>query len=65
MSYGDTGIYAESPNPTVVYRAALGVLQPGLPNVGSQYALYAANPLQVTVTALFRYRTYVPLVLRN
>jgi hypothetical protein len=64
-SYGETGIQVQSPNPTIIYRTALYVLPPGLPNVGELYAAHAAYPLQVTATAPGRYRVYLPAALRH
>jgi hypothetical protein len=65
-SYGDTGIRVDSPNPTVVYRSALFMLPPGLPNVGAMYAAYFAHPLQITVVAQSEPgRVYLPIVIRS
>jgi hypothetical protein len=65
-SYGDTGIRVDLPNPTVVYRSALFMLPPGLPNVGAMYAAYFAHPLQITAVAQRELtRIYLPIVIRS
>ncbi|MGD2165987.1 MAG: hypothetical protein PVH50_10715 [Anaerolineae bacterium] len=64
-SYGDAGLKVESPSRTIRYRTLLYVLPPNQDNVGGTYADYYDNPLDAATTPLFRYRTYVPLVLRN
>jgi hypothetical protein len=66
-SYGDTGIEITPLGATVVYRSAMFVLPPDMPNVGAAYAAYATNPLLVTATLWGRapQRCALPLVLRG
>ena len=65
-SYGDTGIRVDSPDQKVVYRSALFMLPPGLPNVGAMYAAYFAHPLQITAVAQSEpARVYLPIVIRS
>jgi hypothetical protein len=49
-SYGDTGILAASPNPTIRFLTMYAILPPGLGNVGESYSAYLTSPLQIAVT---------------
>ena len=69
-SYGDVGVMVNSPNVNAVYRQALVVLPPNMPNVGLIVAA-GADPTRLGITATlqtapppYQYRIYLPILMR-
>ena len=71
MSYGDIGLMVNSPNASVVYRQALVVLPPNLPNMGLLVAA-GADPARLLVATAIQSAppeypnvVYLPLVIKG
>jgi hypothetical protein len=67
-SFGDAGFVVSDPGGQVSAETVTFFLGPELPNVGTTYYEYYANPLQVTATAQsygVRYYVFLPLAARD
>jgi len=67
-SFGDAGFVVTNPGGQISAEMVTFFLGPELPNVGTTYYEYYANPLQVTATAQsygVRYYVFLPLVARD